>query len=250
MTWQADIFRYCERGENTAFWAEPLNALSNLAFFIAAVWFGRQTPQPAKADQRALVALAGLAGCVGLGSAAMHTFATGWSQVADVGSIGGFMLAALAVVVRRGLLLSPLATGLVCVTYLGAMAVAAVVSEVMGCRPPVAAFVMLRGLSVRCANGGLAYVPALVALLLCGALLAKRHGCAARWLIAAAILFGLGFTARTMDVFVCPLASFGTVRLTGHALWHLAMASVVACLLACIRTLMKPLPGSSAAAAT
>ena len=31
------IFIYCERGQDPSFWAEPLNAVSNAAFIIAAL---------------------------------------------------------------------------------------------------------------------------------------------------------------------------------------------------------------------
>jgi hypothetical protein len=76
---------YCERVE-PGFWAEPLNAVSNLAFLVAAiaVWTsGRQ------ASTRTLAVLIGL---IFLGSAAYHTTATRWGAAADSGFILVFLL--------------------------------------------------------------------------------------------------------------------------------------------------------------
>lgn len=76
---------YCERVE-PGLWAEPLNAVSNLAFLVAAiaVWAaGRQ------ARTRTLAVLIGL---IFLGSAAFHTTATQWGAAADSGFILVFLL--------------------------------------------------------------------------------------------------------------------------------------------------------------
>ena len=37
MSWSDQVFRYCERGADPGFWAEPVNALSNAAFLLAAI---------------------------------------------------------------------------------------------------------------------------------------------------------------------------------------------------------------------
>ncbi|MEE8297041.1 MAG: hypothetical protein V3R26_04335, partial [Hyphomicrobium sp.] len=38
MDWDQKIYRYCERGHDPAFWAEPFNAISNGAFLFAALF--------------------------------------------------------------------------------------------------------------------------------------------------------------------------------------------------------------------
>lgn len=76
---------YCERVE-PGLWAEPLNAVSNAAFLVAAiaVWMaGRQ------ASTRTLSVLIGL---IFLGSAAFHTTATQWGAAMDSGFILVFLL--------------------------------------------------------------------------------------------------------------------------------------------------------------
>lgn len=37
MSWVEQVFNYCERGADPSFWAEPVNAVSNGAFLVAAV---------------------------------------------------------------------------------------------------------------------------------------------------------------------------------------------------------------------
>jgi hypothetical protein len=79
----ARIFAYCERGLDPAFWAEPLNALSNAAFLIAAWWAWRTWRQSLQAGQAEL-GLVALLAVIGAGSFLFHTFATRWAALADV----------------------------------------------------------------------------------------------------------------------------------------------------------------------
>ena len=83
---------YCER--TSAAWdAEPLNALSNFAFFIAAwaVW-RLQRQRPNVLLRGPIQALAAIIAVVGLGSLTFHTIATRWAEWADVIPILIFMI--------------------------------------------------------------------------------------------------------------------------------------------------------------
>ena len=80
---------YCERTDFT-FFSEPLNFISNLAFIVAG-WLilkklGNSTQ---KKDARILGVLCLV---VGVGSALFHSYATVWSQIADVVPIGVLVL--------------------------------------------------------------------------------------------------------------------------------------------------------------
>ncbi|MEE9586904.1 MAG: hypothetical protein V3V97_02640, partial [Hyphomicrobiaceae bacterium] len=61
MTFGERVFLYCERGTNEAMLAEPANALSNVAFLLAAlagfVIVLRRPPEERNADQFLLPAL-------------------------------------------------------------------------------------------------------------------------------------------------------------------------------------------------
>jgi hypothetical protein len=86
------IDNYCERAD-PSFWAEPLNAFTNLAFLIAAyyayrLWHKRKSEI---GPSYLVVPLCIIVACVGLGSLAFHTFANRWSMIADVLFIAIFM---------------------------------------------------------------------------------------------------------------------------------------------------------------
>lgn len=77
---------YCERID-FSFWAEPVNALTNAAFVIAAVALWPRTKNEPLA--RALCVILAL---IGLGSFLFHTFATQWAALADVLPIVAYIL--------------------------------------------------------------------------------------------------------------------------------------------------------------
>ena len=72
--WSSPVDLYCER-LGPSFWAEPVNAISNVAFLIAAVAAFVKWRQAARDDLPAL-ALIGVVFVIGLGSFAFHTLAT------------------------------------------------------------------------------------------------------------------------------------------------------------------------------
>ena len=93
------INAYCER-QAPEFYAEPLNAISNLAFFYWA-WKLWTEIDPRKPCLKARLRwLAGLIAFVGVGSLAFHTFATGWASVLDVLFIGVFNVSYVIIFLR------------------------------------------------------------------------------------------------------------------------------------------------------
>ena len=73
---------YCER-VGPELWAEPVNALTNLAFFLSA-WAGWLLIQRSTDRPVGLVLLAAVIATVGVGSLLFHTLATTWAQILDV----------------------------------------------------------------------------------------------------------------------------------------------------------------------
>lgn len=78
MEWTRQFDSYCERVDLT-YWAEPVNALTNAAFLIAAL-----TMWPRVRGLPLGRALAALLFCIGVGSYLFHTHATVWAVTADV----------------------------------------------------------------------------------------------------------------------------------------------------------------------
>jgi hypothetical protein len=75
---------YCERLD-ASFWAEPVNALTNLAFVLAGLLLLRQTQSPAR-----LLGL--LITLIGVGSFLFHTFANRLTGFLDVLFIGVYLI--------------------------------------------------------------------------------------------------------------------------------------------------------------
>ena len=102
--WSDQVFRYCERAQDPSFWAEPLNAVSNVAFLaVAGVVLGKlaRPSRGSAVGHPVLVALlAVLVAAIGVGSFLFHTFATRWARTADVAPIGVFMVAYLVLALR------------------------------------------------------------------------------------------------------------------------------------------------------
>ncbi|MBL8905285.1 MAG: ceramidase domain-containing protein [Rhizobiales bacterium] len=201
MDWTGPIDAYCERLA-PGLLAEPLNALSNLAFFVAAA-YGLAIARRERSD-RAVWLLACLVGVIGLGSLLFHTFANRWSMLADVVPITIFIYAYFAFGLRRFLGLTwPLT-----VLLLGALLAANVALAVW--TPP--------GLL----NGSISYLPALLAAIAMALALRSRDHPAHVHLTAAAITFAFSLAFRTADRVVCHAVPTGT-----HFVWHLLNALVL-----------------------
>ncbi len=194
MDWTRAVDGYCER-LSPEFWAEPVNAVTNLAFLISAVVMWRRSFGLGRA-------MAGVLFAIGVGSFLFHTFAQPWAALADVLPILGFILLYVFVANRDfwGLSLWP-ALGMTAMFF-----------------PYAAALVPLFGL-IPWMGGSAGYAP--VPLLILGYAIALRHRAplTARGLAIGAGLLVLSLTARTVDLPFCGSLSLGT-----HFLWHLLNA--------------------------
>lgn len=196
--WNDPVDLYCER-LHAGFWAEPVNAITNLAF-IAAAAGGYLLWQRYGRGDRYLLALVGLALLIGIGSFLFHTFATRWGVLADAIPIAVFVVAFLIYALRRFLDQSVVATTAWIALFL---AVAAILPRLL---PP--GFLN---------NSGF-YFPVLGALAIVGFAIRARGG---KWLwvggafLSGAALFALSLSFRIVDPSVCAQFPLGT-----HFLWH------------------------------
>ena len=88
MDWTQQVDGYCERLD-PGLWAEPLNAVTNLAFLIAAFAAWRLVRHDGLPLAKLLVLILTL---IGIGSGLFHTFATIWASLADTLPILAFIL--------------------------------------------------------------------------------------------------------------------------------------------------------------
>ncbi|HEX4871840.1 MAG TPA: hypothetical protein VFV27_05945 [Nevskiaceae bacterium] len=199
---------YCERLD-PGFWAEPLNALSNAGFLLAA---GLAARQRQSGGSMLLVAVLAL---IGLGSFLFHTLATRWALWADVLPILVFQLLFLALYLRGVRAVSTRHTGLALAGFL-------------------AAGVLIEWLPLPPMNGSEGYLPPLLVLLGLAPGHWRRGGAERAGLWLAAGLFAVSLTLRSLDQALCPLWPWGT-----HWAWHLLNALV---LYRCIRVIQAAAP--------
>jgi hypothetical protein len=219
------VFLYCERGASEALLAEPINAASNLGFIAAAI-FGlmlvlRRGEATQRADQFLLV---GLVFLIGLGSFGFHLFANRWSELGDVVPIGLFMLVYLGFALNRFLGVPPGWTTLI-VTGFVALAAATVQLKCFhgGIGFPDDG---ITGVGP-CLNGSVGYLPALIALLIVGALMRERKHPSAVYVLWAALVLAVSIAFRSVDLALCDTTVVAGHRAGTHGLWHLLNAVVL-----------------------
>lgn len=214
------LFGYCERGLDPAFWAEPVNALTNIGFIVAALWAWRElAARPAGEAKAFRYFLVANVFVIGAGSFLFHTFATTLTAKADVTPIAVFMLAYLGFAFYHFLrmpIVAIIPAGLVfMLASEKAMQLQCWKGQV-GFALPVPEFQ-----ETGCLNGSVAYMPALAVMLLVGGWLAARRHPASSYVLGAALIFMLSVTFRTVDRLWCDgVAMFGH-SIGTHFLWHI-----------------------------
>jgi hypothetical protein len=198
--WSAPVDLYCER-VTPSFWAEPVNAISNLAFLVAAFAAFDLWQRNGKGDGPILAFIVVMV-AVGLGSFAFHTLATQGAMLLDVIPIGIFIYGYFLLALRRFLMLSwPAALTLL----IGFIAIS------VGLASLVPREIL---------NGSSGYFPPLAALIILGWML-RSHKTGQALLVAAG-LFVVSLLFRIVDLDVCAAWPLGT-----HFLWHLFNAAVL-----------------------
>ncbi len=186
---------YCERLA-PGLWAEPLNALSNSAFFGAALLVWREVARNPGKNPAALYGLPVLIALIGVGSTAFHTLAVRWAEWLDVLCIAVFIHYFI-------------------VCFLHYCAELRWLTALIG----VPGFWLLGRLvalpfDTGDFNGSVDYFPALAGILLIG-LYAAIHCRAPAFHFSAAAVLTLSLIFRTGDMAWCSAFPLGT-----HWIWH------------------------------
>lgn len=214
MDWTKAIDSYCERVD-PSYWSEPVNALTNLAFILAAFLAWREARAKDALDA-GMAWLIFLVFATGVGSYLFHTHAVMWAAMADTTPIMLFILSYLALSMRRYFGLNWwIAGGIAVVFMIAASSFRRVLGMVMDYPYGMSPF-----------NGSEGYFPAFLALVVVGAILKRRGHAAAPWLLSAAGVFIVSLTFRTVDNDVCNSFPLGT-----HFLWHVLNGVVLGTLL-------------------
>lgn len=190
--WTEQIIAYCERTD-FGFWAEPVNAVTNAAFVIAAllVW-------PMTRGLPLARAMAVVLALIGVGSFLWHTFATRWAGLADVLPILVFILIYLFAATRD---------------YLGARVWLAL-GVVALFLPYAAGFAWVLGLALPGLGANALYIS--VCVLIAGYGVWLWPSATGRGLLIGAGILAISICARMADDLVCAQVATGS-----HFLWHI-----------------------------
>jgi hypothetical protein len=206
MDWFEPLDQYCER-TMPGFWAEPLNAVSNAGFIVAAMaLFLSWRRSPGRSTVGGLLILNVFV--VGVGSSLFHTFANRWSALADVIPITVFILFYLAVALRAFL---GMGWGMVVVAVVAFLGLSRLVAPQL---EPAIGYTA-------------AYLPALAAIFVVGLLAARRDAPTGRRLLTAGAVFALSCLFRAGDLPLCDRLPAGT-----HMAWHVLNATTLYLLVA------------------
>ncbi|MEM1300132.1 MAG: ceramidase domain-containing protein [Pseudomonadota bacterium] len=212
------IYGYCERGflpggDADAFWAEPLNAITNASFIIAAALTLVLAIRLRRMDGPNIWLIT-VTFAVGVGSFLFHTYAMVWAAILDTTPIMIFILSYFAISMNRFAGYGWLKSLMLMVAFLAAMIGASWVLNTF-----------LRDII----GGSVSYVPALMALAMVGLWLRLLGQPAGNWLMVVAVIFAASLTARALDRPLCAHFLIGT-----HWLWHVLNGVVLGTLIVAV----------------
>lgn len=184
---------YCERLD-PSFWSEPINAVTNAAFLIAAIYMWRRSDGLFLAKLLCIVLFA-----IGVGSFLFHTFAQTWAGIADVLPIILYILVYIFAATRDFWNQRAWIAGLAVVLF---FPYAALLSPL---------FAQIPGFESSSAYGP---VPLLIFAYAFG--LRNRAPETAKGLAIGASIVCLSLFFRSIDEPLCNVLPFGT-----HFLWHI-----------------------------
>lgn len=191
---------YCERSGVAGLWAEPLNAVTNLFFILAAVAAGCMLYKRAGGITRAqtnlwllIVALFS----IGIGSGLWHTIPTATTVLMDVIPITIFIHLYLIATFRRVLQFSWKKTGFWWAVYFAISLVA---------QATISPYLF---------HGSILYIPTYCTLIVLSLVVRQKDRAVGRVYFAMLALWTVSLICRTVDLDICGQFHWGT-----HFLWH------------------------------
>nr|WP_321510777.1 ceramidase domain-containing protein [uncultured Celeribacter sp.] len=193
--WQDQINVYCERSD-FGFWSEPVNAMTNLAFLLAALYVWPRTKGVPLARALAVVLF-----CIGLGSFAFHTTATRWGALADILPILLFILIYIFAITRDAIGAGAKTSALVTLAFFPFAMVFVPVFQKVGL------------------GDSAAYAPEPLLIFLYALVLRSKAPKLAKGMALGGVLLCVSIGFRMLDGPVC-----ATVPVGSHFMWHLLNA--------------------------
>ncbi len=198
---------YCERLD-IGVWAEPINAVTNVTFILAAIimWLRCKNLVEARI-------LSFLLFSIGCGSFLFHTFAQTWAALLDVTAILIFILTYIFLANRRFLAWSKMVSLIGVILFFPyQLLLASILSNIQ-----------FFGSSVQ-------YIPVAILIFVYSGLLFKSEPNLSRGLFAGATILCLSIVFRTIDEPLCSILSVGT-----HFVWHILNAIMLSWMIEILR---------------
>jgi len=191
---------YCERID-PGFWAEPVNACTNISFVIAA-WLIWRFAVREQTQDSGIATITGMIAAIGIGSFLFHTMATPLTRWLDIIPIFVFQLSYIGFYTRRIINLPVAVMGILLLVFVAAAVYGRQFPDVI--------------------NGSLIYAPALLVIIILGLYHYQSRKVERGLLLAAASIFLLSIFFRSIDNMICPQFILGT-----HFMWHILNAVVI-----------------------
>lgn len=210
---------YCERLD-TSFWAEPINAITNLSFILASL-FAIYIHKKDGLKDKAFLFLSFMVALIGIGSFLFHTFANTWSSLADTIPIWSFVVLYVFFVIRIIFHASwfRIIRVMLIVFVLAYFGFTLANSEDSG---------------EKILNGSLQYAPALFFMAVFAISLYFKRRMLFKYVASAVLVFFLSLSFRTVDMHFCESLEIGT-----HFMWHILNALMLFLLLLTLHKAIK-----------
>lgn len=185
---------YCER-VGSGLWAEPVNALSNISFFLAA-WASWYFANRLGSLSLVIGLLISLIVAIGVGSSLFHTLATPFAKLLDIIPIALFQIAYLWIYSRQVIELKSIWAVFLIILLLISIILTFQFNQIF--------------------HGSIVYLPGFLTLLGLGFYHWQQRKRGRFLLLTATGIFLMALFFRTIDLVICPYWTVGT-----HFLWHL-----------------------------
>ena len=198
---------YCERLD-IGIWAEPINAVTNAAFILAAIFMWLRCKN--MIEGRILSFLLFSIGC---GTFLFHTFAQTWAALLDVMAIFIFILTYIFIANRRFLAWSKMVSLIGVILFFPyQLLFASILSNIQ-----------FFGSSVQ-------YIPVAILIFVYSGLLRKSESNLSRGFFIGATILCLSIVFRIIDEPLCSIFSVGT-----HFVWHILNAIMLSWMIEILR---------------
>ena len=198
---------YCERLD-IGIWAEPINAVTNVAFILAAIIMWLRCKNLVEGKMLSFLLFS-----IGCSSFLFHTYAQTWAALLDVTAILIFILTYIFVANRR---------------FLGWSKMGSLIGVILFFPYQLLLVSILS--NIQFFGSSVQYIPVAILIFIYSGLLRKTEPNLSRGLLIGAVILCLSIVFRIIDEPLCSVLSVGT-----HFVWHILNAIMLSWMIEILR---------------